>query len=225
MPQSSILSVKDNNLFGINVMNNKMIKNFLIIDCTGKNNFISLKVNDSYYTNELQKSLEKNQALVKLIINILKRKKVIVDSNFSILVNLGPGSFSGIRISIAIAKGIQIAKKINIYGYNNFFLYLANYLNTQKNIISIHKTKNLYYFVEAKFNNGYQFSTPKEVDFEKINRKNCLIIIPEELKNNENFCNFNKDNLRYVKFSLNNVDLLIKNNLLQNKLIKPLYLS
>ena len=206
-------------------MNNKMIKNFLIIDCTGKNKFISLKINGSYYTNELQRSLEKNQALVQLITNIFKRKKVIIDNNFSILVNLGPGSFSGIRISIAIAKGIKIAKKINIYGYNNFLLYFANYLNTKKNIISIHKTKNIYYFVEAKFNNGYQFSVPKKVNFEKINRKNCLIIIPEELKNNENFSKFNKNKLRYVKFSPNNVDLLIKNHLLQNKLIKPLYLS
>ena len=31
--------------------------------------------------------------------------------NFSVLINRGPGSFSGLRISLAIAKGMEISKK------------------------------------------------------------------------------------------------------------------
>ena len=33
--------------------------------------------------------------------------------------NNGPGSFSSIRVSLAVAKGIKISKKINLYGFKN----------------------------------------------------------------------------------------------------------
>ena len=37
-----------------------------------------------------------------------------MDKNFSIIVNQGPGSYSGVRISLSVAKGIKIAKKVKI---------------------------------------------------------------------------------------------------------------
>ena len=36
-----------------------------------------------------------------------------MDEKFSVIVNQGPGSFSGIRISLAVAKGLEISKKSN----------------------------------------------------------------------------------------------------------------
>ena len=33
--------------------------------------------------------------------------------------NSGPGSFSSIRITLAVAKGIKISKKINLFGFKN----------------------------------------------------------------------------------------------------------
>ena len=44
-----------------------------------------------------------------IIMNLLKKHKVNLDNNFSILVNNGPGSFSATRISLAVAKGIKIS--------------------------------------------------------------------------------------------------------------------
>ena len=35
------------------------------------------------------------------------------------MVNQGPGSFSRIRTTIAVAKGIEISKNVNLYGFNN----------------------------------------------------------------------------------------------------------
>ena len=49
----------------------------------------------------------------------MKKHKVNFDSSFSILVNNGPGSFSAIRISLAVAKGIKISKKLNLFGFKN----------------------------------------------------------------------------------------------------------
>ena len=51
------------------------------------------------------------------------------------------------------------------------------------------------------------------------------MIIPEELKNDEIIKNIDKKKVCITKFDLKNVDILIENNLLENKLINPLYLS
>ena len=127
-----------------------MIKNFFIINFTGKNDSIGLKVDNNFFVKKLQTNIRKNDLLVNSVFGLISEKKVKIDKNFSILVNIGPGSFSGIRISIAAAKGIKIATGANIYGY---------------------KDKDL------------------------------------------------------SDFNLRNIELLIKKNLLQNKLIKPIYLS
>jgi len=131
-------------------INTKMIKNFFIISFTGKNDSIGLKVDNNFFVKKLQTNIRKNDLLVNRVFKLISEKKVKIDRNFSILVNVGPGSFSGIRISIAAAKGIKIVTGANIYGY--------------------------------------------------------------------------KDN-DLGDFNLKNIELLIKKNLLQNKLIKPIYLS
>ena len=127
-----------------------MIKNFLIINCTGKKNVIALNVNNNFFLKKLQTNIRSNETLVNNIFEFLKQKKAIIDKDFSIIVNVGPGSFSGIRISIAVAKGIKISKGSKLYRY-------------------------------------------KEQDL--------------------------------VDFDLKNIKLLIKNKLIQNNLIKPVYLS
>ena len=127
-----------------------MIKNFFIINFTGKNDSIGLKVDNNFFVKKLQTNIRKNDLLVNSVFDLISEKKVKIDRNFSILVNVGPGSFSGIRISIAAAKGIKIVTGANIYGY----------------------------------------------------------------KSND-----------LGEFNLKNIELLIKKNLIQNKLIKPVYLS
>ena len=95
-----------------------MIKNFLIINCIGKNNKIGLKFNNSFHVHDLDQKINNDQ-LVSNILNLTKKHKVNFNSSFSILVNNGPGSFSATRISLAVAKGIKISKKIKLFGYKN----------------------------------------------------------------------------------------------------------
>ena len=95
-----------------------MIKDFLILNCIGKDNKIGLKVNNKFYIHDFNQKLN-NDYLVLSILNLVKKHKVNINNNFSILVNNGPGSFSSIRVSLAVAKGIKISKKINLYGFKN----------------------------------------------------------------------------------------------------------
>ena len=96
-----------------------MIKDFLILSCIGNNDKIGLRVNDKFYIHVFDQKINNNDKLVTNILNLIKKYKVNFNSNFSILVNYGPGSFSSLRISLAVAKGIKISKKINLFGFKN----------------------------------------------------------------------------------------------------------
>ena len=121
-----------------------MIKDFLIINCIGKNDKIGLKFNNNFFIHDFNiKTKEKDQLVIN-ILNLIKKYKVNLGTDFSILVNSGPGSFSSIRISLAVAKGIKLSKKIKFFGYKdsdldqftlaNIELLITNNL-LQKNLI------------------------------------------------------------------------------------------
>tara|TARA_Y100000817_G_scaffold207072_1_gene162383 strand:+ start:226 stop:609 length:384 start_codon:yes stop_codon:yes gene_type:complete len=116
-----------------------MIKDFLLINFTGKNDLIALRANNNFFIKKFQINLRKNEKFVNNIFDFISKKGVNIDKKFSILVNLGPGSFSGIRISIAVAKGIKIAKGAKIYGYKDSELSEFNLKNIEllikKNLI------------------------------------------------------------------------------------------
>ena len=84
-----------------------MIKDFLILNFIGKDNKIGLKVNNNFYIHDLDQKTDNDQ-LVTTILNLTKKHKVNINYNFTILVNKGPGRFSSLRTSIAVAKGIKI---------------------------------------------------------------------------------------------------------------------
>ena len=109
-----------------------MINNFLIISCIGKDDKLGLRINKEFFVYKYEKKEISRESLVFYIQNFLKSHKVILDEKFSIIVNQGPGSFSGIRISLAIAKGLVIAKKIRLYGYKDDDLLEFNLKNIEK---------------------------------------------------------------------------------------------
>ena len=121
-----------------------MIKDFLIINCIGQNDKIGLKTNNQFYVHVFDQKINKYDELALSILNLIKKYKVKFDNNFSILVNNGPGSFSATRISLSVAKGIKISKKVNLFGFKNEDLGQFTLANiellikkdlTQKNLI------------------------------------------------------------------------------------------
>ena len=125
-----------------------MIKNFLILNCIGKSDKIGIKINDKFYIHDFDQKVNNNDQLVLSILNLVKKHKININNNFSILVNNGPGSFSSIRVSIAVAKGMKISKKINLYGYKNADLGQFNLINIEllikKNLAQKNLIKPLY---------------------------------------------------------------------------------
>ena len=96
-----------------------MINNFLIISCTGKNNSIGLKTNNKFFKEKLQNNINSNNLLVSNILRFTNKHQVKLNNKYSIIVNMGPGSFSSLRISLSVAKGIQIVHGSKLYGYKS----------------------------------------------------------------------------------------------------------
>ena len=108
-----------------------MIKDFLILNCTGNANKVGLRFDKNFHILDLDSKVNNNDQLVLNILNLIKKHKVNIDNKFSILVNSGPGSFSSIRVSIAVAKGIKISKNINLFGYKDVDLGQFNLANIE----------------------------------------------------------------------------------------------
>ena len=202
-----------------------MIRNFLIINCTGKNDSIALKFDNKFFFKKIQTNLIKNEMLVLDILTFFKENNLKIDNKFSLIVNSGPGSFSSIRIALAVAKGIQLVNKVNVYSYNYFLLNAAPYLSKKMKIISIQKTNNFYYYTEANFKDIYTFTKPERVNSDCLLKQNSIIVAPEEIINDDILKNISPKKIKVGQYNLKNIEILIENNLLENELIKPLYLS
>ena len=124
-----------------------MIKDFLIISCTGNNDKIGLKINTNFFIHDFQSKIN-NELLVSNILNLVNKHKVIINKEFSILINSGPGSFSTIRVALAVAKGIEISSNAKLFGFNSLNLPQFNLANIEvlinKNLIEKKLIKPLY---------------------------------------------------------------------------------
>ena len=125
-----------------------MIEDFLIINCTGDNDKIGLKINNKFFIHDFQTKINNNELLVSTIFNFIAKHNVSVDNNFSILVNSGPGRFSSLRIALSVAKGIKISKKTKLFGFKNSDLPQFNLENIEilikKNLLEKNLIKPLY---------------------------------------------------------------------------------
>ena len=109
-----------------------MIQNFLIINCIGKDDKLGLRINKDFFIHNINKKNNYNQMLVSEIMNFLNSHEVKLDKNFSVIVNQGPGSFSGVRVSLAVAKGLEISKNVRLFGFKNTDLAKFDQENIEK---------------------------------------------------------------------------------------------
>jgi len=126
-----------------------MIRDFLIINCTGKNDKIGLKINSNFFVHDFQTKIQNNEILVSTILNLTNKHKANINEDFSVLVNNGPGSFSTIRVALAVAKGIKISNNVNLFGFKDKDLLEFNLENIEvlinKNLIEEKLIKPLYF--------------------------------------------------------------------------------
>ena len=103
--------------------------NFLVIDgAQDKINFFSYFNNNSY-SKSFQFSKNNNEKFSILLFSFLNENNINLNELNNVFVNQGPGKFSGIRTSIAVAKALSITNKLNLYGFNSEELKGMNYMH------------------------------------------------------------------------------------------------
>ena len=92
--------------------------NKLIIDAANEKIFLMLMKDKNIYSVSYENSKTNYEKLIVLINNFLKENNLKIDEISKLYVNRGPGSFAGIRNSLAVVKAIYLAKKIDYYCFS-----------------------------------------------------------------------------------------------------------
>ena len=200
--------------------------NFLSIDCSTDAGSLFLKVKNKTFTKILQSDKFNNDLLMKQILNFFEENSIKFNDLSKIFVNQGPGNFSGLRGSLAIAKGFSLSRNLNLFGYNTFLWSCAKFFNTKDKIFSLIQFRKKY-FIKKFDKNLKSISEAVEITEDKIIKKyeNQLKVIP---KNSAKY--FNKEilklkNLQVVELDHNVLEFLEIKGLLDKNLIKPIYLN
>tara|TARA_Y100000590_G_C15589178_1_gene965350 strand:+ start:452 stop:823 length:372 start_codon:yes stop_codon:yes gene_type:complete len=107
----------------------------LIIDAASEKIFFSIITENQSYTSTHVNNRENFDNFLNLLMDFLKKNKIKLDDLENIFINQGPGKFSGIRVSISVAKAICLVKNINLFAFNLEDLDNQNY----NNILELHK--------------------------------------------------------------------------------------
>ena len=101
--------------------------NNLIIDAANDKIFFIIIADNKSYTSEFGNNRENFDKLAILFVKFLENHQLNIKNLNNIFVNQGPGKFSGIRASIAIAKALSFANKIDLYGFTSDQVINQNY--------------------------------------------------------------------------------------------------
>ena len=199
---------------------------FLSIDCSTDVGSLFVKTKNKTFSKILQSDKYNNDLLMKQILDFFMENNLKFVDISNIFVNQGPGNFSGLRGSIAIAKGISLSKNINLFGYNTFIWSCAEFHNKKNSIFSLIKFREKYFI--KKFNkNLNNISKEREITKDEIIAKydnEFKVILKSGIKYiDEKILKLN--NLNIVDLDHNHLEFLQLNGLLDKNLIKPLYLS
>ena len=111
----------------------------LIIDAANDKIVFVIITDRQSYTSRHINSRENFDKFVELIIKFLNKKKLKVSDIERIFVNLGPGKFTSLRISLSVAKAMSLVNSAVLIGFKSKDLINRNY----KNLIKLDKNKSL----------------------------------------------------------------------------------
>ena len=92
--------------------------NNLIIDDANEKIFLIIIKSKNIYSVTHENSKTNYEKLTILINSFLNNSNLKFDEISKIYVNRGPGSFAGIRNSLAVVKAIHVAKKIDYFCFS-----------------------------------------------------------------------------------------------------------
>ena len=117
--------------------------NFLVIDGASDKIYFFSHFNNNSYNQSFESSKNNYEKFSILLFDFLNQNNINLSKISHLFVNQGPGRFSGIRTSIAVAKGLSITNKLNLYGFSSNDLNNMDYMNVVTLYEKGRLTKNL----------------------------------------------------------------------------------
>tara|TARA_Y100000590_G_C15112217_1_gene785305 strand:- start:10 stop:615 length:606 start_codon:yes stop_codon:yes gene_type:complete len=200
--------------------------NFLSIDCSTDIGSLFIKTKGKTFSKILQSDKLNNDLLMKQIIVFFEDNNLNFEDISNIFVNQGPGNFSGLRGSLAIVKGISLAKNLNLFGYDSFIWMSAKFYEKKDYIFSLIKFRDRYFL--KKFDSQLKSLTKiEEVGLNEIVKRigDNFCVISRKTMEHFDAKVLKLNNLSVVDLDHNALEFLHLRGLLDKKLIKPLYLG
>jgi len=201
------------------------IMSFLSIDSSTDLGSLFVKTKNKTFSKILQSDKSHNDLLMKQIMDFFNENNIKFDEISKIFVNQGPGNFSGLRSSLAIAKGISISKNLSLFGYNTFIWSCAKFFNKQGCIHSLVKFRDKYFVKNFDINLNSN-SAAKEVTEDDLIKKydHEFKVIPKNIIKEFSEKILKLNNLSVVDLDHNELEFLQLKGLLDESSIKPIYL-
>lgn len=141
--------------------------------------FAVLQNNKVVYQDYLDVKKTHSETIISRIDNALISLKLDKQELSGVCISNGPGSFTGIRIGLATAKGICTGLKIPLLGFNTLEILASNVYGTNKKILSV---------LDARMNEAYVAIFDKDLNVVEESHCRAYSDITKSLNNEEYIC-------------------------------------
>ena len=129
--------------------------NILAINSSKKQAEISLFDGNNFYTHFMDATKSHSEFLLKEIEDFLMEHDLTIQQIDCVSVNVGPGSFTGIRIGISFVKAFICALNLNAVKVNNFEIIQHNIQNKENSYYIVLSSNNEDFYTLKVDNNNY----------------------------------------------------------------------
>lgn len=151
----------------------------------------------------------KADKFMELIDLLLKECSCNIDSVDEICVNVGPGSFTGIRVAVSVAKGLGITKNIRFKIFNSF-----DYFSAKENVV-LPGFSNFVYIKKSD-------KTMDCVDKNELDKNGVYVVSDNTLYEDLKEIGLNVEVQKELEFD--KIDAIVNGNYVSISEIRPLYL-
>ena len=176
----------------------KKLSKILVIDTATKYIYLSLVVDGVEKDYVYQEGINNHSVtIIPLLDEMLKKENLTLKKVDEIIVGIGPGSYTGVRIGVTVAKMIGYLNKISVKTVSSLAL-----------IASASKEKNIIPFIDARRGNAFM------AHFN--NKDNTLIRIEEDcLENIEEYKSAHDFEFDFIEGGKPDISKIINSKLLQ----------
>src|SRR5215469_11183202 len=105
------------------------------------------------------------EALMPLIARVMKQSGLTFRDLDRIAVTIGPGSFTGVRVGLAAARGFGVATNVPVVGISTLSVYAAPYLagNGKSPVVAAIDARHDHVFLQVFGPGGQTLVTPRLV--------------------------------------------------------------